>query len=176
MSDRKLIIDVKVYIYVLRGRSVVGNIPGCQPEDCGFNSHVPRSLKWSTIMTEKSNESTESKLYEVELDSEDGNPIIVYHVANSVEDFILPIRVSHPNEIISVWEISDEDSLKRSTTKAIKIFGKFFDELQNSIPTPMDQLLYNQIPGGCGIPAGFPMPIDLVGDDLQLQIDLDFDE
>lgn len=126
-------------------------------------------------------ESNESKLYEVEIDNEDGNPIIVYHVANTVEDFILPIRVSHPNEVISVWEISDEDSLKRSTTKALNIFGKFFDELQNSIPSPKDQLLMNQMPGGFGALLGTPidmgvLPIDLVGDEFQLQIDFDLDE
>lgn len=126
-------------------------------------------------------ESNESKLYEVEIDNEDGNPIIVYHVANTVEDFILPIRVSHPNEVISVWEISDEDSLKRSTKKALNIFGKFFDELQNSMPmpSPIDHLLMNQIPGGFGgLVGGTPgvLPLDLVGDDFQLQIDFDLDE
>lgn len=129
-------------------------------------------------MSKEKKESKESKLFEVEIDDDDGNPITVYHVANNVEDFILPIRVSHPNEVISVWEISDEDSLKRSTTKALNIYGKFFDELQNSMPSPMDHLL-NQIPGGFGGLPGIPMgalPIDLVGDEFQLAIDSDSDE
>ena len=136
-------------------------------------------------MPKKSNKSNESKLYEVEIDDEDGNPIVVYHVANNVDDFILPIRVSHPNEIISVWEISDEDSLKRSTTKALHIFGKFFDELHNSMPMPtsLDNLLMSKI-GGFPMGGALPMdmgdmgviPLDFIGDDYQLQIDFDSDE
>lgn len=115
---------------------------------------------------------TESKLFEVEIDSEDGNPIVVYHVANNVEDFILPIRVSHPNEIISVWEISDEDSLKRSTTKALHIFGSFFEELQNSMPMPVaENILMNKM-GALPIDLGL-IPMDFVNDEYQLSIDFD---
>jgi len=120
----------------------------------------------------KKTKEAKSKLYEVEIDSGDSNPIIVYHVANEVDDFILPIRVSHPNEIISVWEVSDEDSLKRSTTKALRIFGNFLDELQDSmpIPVPVPMGLMNKMGR---LPLDLGIPLDFVGDEYQLQIDFD---
>lgn len=115
-----------------------------------------------------------TKLYEVEIDSGDGNPIIVYHVAINVDDFILPVRVQHPHEIISVWEVSDEDSLERSTKKALHIFGNFLDELQDSMPMPvMDNILRHKM-GGMPIDHLGMLPIDLIGsDDYQLQIDFE---
>ncbi len=90
-------------------------------------------------------------LYELAIDNGDGNPITNFRIAYNIEDLtedILPLRLSHPNHKINVWEL--KKSLKRKTDKYIHVFNQAavdFENGQLKLPRPQ-------------MPSGFPLEIN----------------
>lgn len=96
------------------------------------------------------------KLFELAINNGDGQPITTFRLATDIEqltEMVVPLRFSHPEDIILVWEVaqSDERFLERETQDAIHVFGKFSEELKKNpqaIPMPAIPLEMLGLPPG----------------------------